>query len=112
VSRSLPWPVLRSAPSSEPSEDSEVEDADCVGESTGDTDTELADDEGTESVVTVLLRTGFCGRAVVAMLTAEKVTCGLMMVTIEDETFEGAKGTTKSEERAIERGKCCEVVRC
>lgn len=79
MSRSVPRVFLTSTSSTEPSEDREVDDADCVGESMGDTDTEFADDDGTESVVTVLLRTGFCGRAVVAMLTVERAAFWIAM---------------------------------
>jgi len=40
---------------SESREDNDVDDAECVGVSTGETDTELAEEEVTESVVIVLL---------------------------------------------------------
>jgi len=54
----------------ESSEDKDVLDAEPAIESEGETLTELAVDEAAVSVVTVLLRTGFWGRAVVAAMFA------------------------------------------
>ena len=51
VSSSFPLPDLRSRSSAESREDSDVDDGDCLGVSTGETETELDDDDVTDSVV-------------------------------------------------------------
>ena len=51
MSSSFPLPGLRSRTSAESREDNDVEDGDCRGVSTGETETELDDDDVTDSVV-------------------------------------------------------------
>jgi hypothetical protein len=68
VSRRTPHSFFFSSSSTEPREDNDVDEADWVGESVGDTATEFADVDGAESAVVVLLRTELWGRAVEAML--------------------------------------------
>ena len=53
--------------STDPSDDNEVDEADAVGESSGDPARELFVVEGIESTVMCLLRAAWCGRAVVAI---------------------------------------------
>ena len=72
VSSIFPLPSLVSSAPSEPREDSEVEDGDCLGVSTGEADTELEDDEGAESATADRCRTLFREAAVADMTTKRK----------------------------------------
>ena len=62
-----------SASSTEPREESEVDDAEPVGESSGVLALELREVDGTESTVFNLFVAALCGRAVVLIL--EDVLC-------------------------------------
>ena len=53
VSNSFPVPFFRSSPPSESRDDNDVDDSECRGESIGEADVELEDEEGADSVSTV-----------------------------------------------------------
>lgn len=62
--------------STEPRDESEVEDADAVGESLGEPAAELAEVDGAESTVTLRLMAVRCGSAVVLIVTAGREAVG------------------------------------
>ncbi len=64
----MPFPLLRSRPLSEPRDDSDVDEGDCLGVSSGDPDIELADDDASELRVAFLVSCTLRGVAVVAMV--------------------------------------------
>lgn len=59
--------------STEPSEESEVEEAEAVGESFGEPMVELVAVEGEDSAVMDRLKAARCGKAVVVLIVAKRV---------------------------------------